>query len=235
MARLPIALALLLCISSTSCSNGEDDEMKLDHDATSGLDITISHSPDPAFLFIADPDTYEGFLSSNWTIEELWPHVTKQIRDERIAAWGTPEQDLTIRIIVRNYYDLDPPSPEFAAATAFYVQSQGRLCFGSYTHITMSAQFRDSTIDSDTNDHPDYSRHIISVRPGRYCVEVFRHFGWYEGLQHAEQLNDGVNFTIVISYHATGNRIPHYDIPWTTIPTPPMSPDEIERAQNKSE
>lgn len=190
--------------------------MKLNHDATSGLDITIAHSPDPAFLFVADPDSYEGFVSSDWTIDSLWSHVTEQMNSERIAAWGTPEQDLKIRIIVRDGYIIEPPTPEFAAATSFYVQSGGRLCFGSYTHITMSAQFPEEHIDAESNYHPDYSQHLLTVRPARYRIDVYRHFGWREGSQHAEQLNKGVNFTIVISNHPTGDKISHYDIPWTT-------------------
>jgi len=235
MNRAALFLALIVSCLTCSCSETsgdgetEDKAMELSHDVSRNADFVITHSPDPGFFYLADPDSYDGFIGENHEIEEFYKRISEQMRLERIATWGTPEKDdLKIRMIVRQHYDLDPPSSDYSAVTAFYVRTGGNLCFGSDRDVGMCAMFADARLDDEPSTHPTYARHLLKVPAGRYRIEVYRHFGWYEGAQDAPLLNDGVNYTVVISRHHTGNRIPHFDIPWTTMPTPPLSPDEIQ-------
>lgn len=120
---------------------------------------------DSGFLALVDPDAYESFVASDWTMDQLDRHFQRERERGRLVLWRTGRED-TWRVDVRFGRSADAGAPTFTERVR---ASAERLLLTNYESLTMAAQLDDVSLPED------HQRDLlIPVRPGLYDCRVFR-------------------------------------------------------------
>src|SRR5436853_4578605 len=89
-------------------------------------DILIEMDADWAYFAVVDCQSYESFIG-DWNWENLTALVVRQMKQERLFAWGCPEGRWSMQF---SRHPL-PPSPTGTHEYTGHVQTTGRLCLTS--------------------------------------------------------------------------------------------------------
>jgi hypothetical protein len=188
------------------------------HDLRKKAEVSFWHDPDPGFLAIVDPGSYEFFAGD----ETDWPgmvrHVGKQMGKKAAVAWGCPEKHLKIRIRLTEKNPTAKDCRGYAAGFRAWVRTDGVLWFTSDRDLYFCALYEGSEFPRKQPSPDVYCPRKLLVAPAEYQVFVVRHFPWWEGDQDAPELNKGVHYTVMLKGFAPrhpGDIQSRDTIPWT--------------------
>src|SRR4051812_17130606 len=94
---------------------------------------------DSPYLALVDPDAYEGFVSEDWTSDELFAHLIEQMARKRLLVWSSTLA-FVWQIAIR-FKTSDERG--FRVTAGPIVASQGRLLLTSFDGLSMAAQYAD--------------------------------------------------------------------------------------------
>lgn len=117
---------------------------------------------DDGFVALVCPDTYSGYISDDWTLEQILARFTEQMNAGALfTAYPGPDlANASLRIS-------DTPSKVAAQreASGLVRVGSGGLWLTDYTQLTMAAQFSD--------EPPQLDRHVrLPILPGIYRVTL---------------------------------------------------------------
>ena len=191
------------------------------HNMEAEREVVFSHSPDPAYLAVVDADSYQFFASPELDYDGMLSHLGEQMAMRACVAWGCPEAELTIRLVLTRDHKALQSVTQYASGFQRWVRTAGRLCFSSHADLYHCATDAEWSVFgfSRTNSPGDFLSRELLVPAGIYSVTVFRHFGWFEGDQDAPLLSDGTHYTVIFRHYADeahlGRLAPPSSIPWT--------------------
>lgn len=151
------------------------------------------HVDEDGFVCVVAPDTYEGFVHADWTLEALLARFVEQMNRGSlfIAYPGPDDADSCLA-----FATVPPRTGEGRTALGTVRVGHGGLWLTDYTQLTMAAQFSDeSSIATSSRRLP--------VSPGEYQVAL-----------HEEITGDGSMFTLTVSPAASGEITQHVSVPW---------------------
>jgi hypothetical protein len=145
------------------------------------------------FVCVVAPDTYEGFVHADWTLDSLLARFVEQMnRGSLFIAYPGPDdadRDLAFETV--------PPKTGAGRAASGTVQvGPAGLWLTDYTQLTMAAQF------SDESSIASYSQRL-PVAPGQYHVTL-----------HEEITGDESTFTLTVSPANPDDVVQQLSVPW---------------------
>jgi hypothetical protein len=153
-------------------------------------DLIICHVAE-AYIALLDLRSYEKDLP-DWDYNSITRKILHQMEQERIFAWGCPEDGFQIRLTRRSPQRGNFRPKETARGI---ITTSGALCLTSYSHLTYCAQFGHAKLPQ--LDASQFSDVAFSVEPGRYEITVYVMFAWDHYEQFAK-LNKGDNYTVYL-------------------------------------
>ena len=156
-------------------------------------EIQDLHVDEDGFVCVVAPDTYEGFVHPDWTLEALLVRFVEQMnRGSLFIAYpgpGDADSDLA--------FEMAPPGiSEGRTAVGMVQVGPAGLWLTDYTQLTMAAQF------SDESSITTYSQRL-PVAPGQYQVTL-----------HEEITGDESKFTLTVSPATSGEIAQQVSVPW---------------------
>ena len=172
----------------------------LTHDLRKKNDIIVRHDPDPGFLAIVDPGSYEFFAGKKVDWPGMIRHMGRQMEKKSAIAWGCPQKHLRIRIRVTEDGFSEKDFGKYAAAFHAWIRCDGVLWFTSDRDLYFCASDKRREFPGKLRSPDVYCPRKLLLRRGSYSVFVVRHFPWVEGEQHAPALGKGVHFTMLLKH-----------------------------------
>jgi hypothetical protein len=156
---------------------------------------------DSGFLALVVPATYETFVASNWTLDQILAHFKAQMARRSLLIWGTGLEgfwkvDVSLaNAKVKGFREVIGP---------LHVVGES-LLLTNYESLTMAAQFKDVTLPE---------RHqqdlVVSLPDGNYTCRIIQMFD----PKLVESAGDGTPDFVVEVQKATGQPASWESIPW---------------------
>jgi len=102
----------------------------------------LNVTDDSGLLALVVPATYETFVDSDWTLDQLMRHFKEQMTHRSLLLWGTGSEGLwNVNVVLkksnaRGYREVSGPLKIVG----------GALMVTNYESLTMAAQFKDVTL-----------------------------------------------------------------------------------------
>jgi hypothetical protein len=156
---------------------------------------------DSGFLALIDPDSYAGFIGSDWEPDDLRALFYREMAARHLLIWGTGQEGRwTVEVSASQ-----PPGVAIRDVVGAIVSSHGRLLVTNYESLTMAAQSRDVILPE-----AHQSDLIVRIEPGAYRCRVVQTAlepgDWAEG--------PAAEFFIALTPSPGGGA----STPWTSIP-----------------
>lgn len=162
---------------------------------------------DSGFLGLVDPSSYRSFVDANWTLDQLVRHFKAEIKEQRLAIWGTGREGIW-RVEVRFCRSSESG---FREHTTLLRASAGHFLLANYETLTMAAQFEDVQLP-EAHDITS----LISLAPGLYSCRIVQRF---DPESVATLRDNGADFIIELCLAegiVTSEEWPS-GIPWSTL------------------
>jgi hypothetical protein len=132
-----------------------------------GVSRVLNVTDDSGFLAIVVPSAYEGFVSRNWKLDQLFQHFHSQMRRRALLIWGTGAED-DWRVEVRT----DRSDVEgFREISGPIRVTGGAVLVTNYESLTMAAQCADSALPE-----PFERDQVVPLIDGDYCCRIIQMF-----------------------------------------------------------
>lgn len=145
------------------------------------------------FVCIVAPDTYEGFVHVDWTLDSLLARFVEQMnRGSLFIAYPGPDDadsDIAFETMPRE-------TSEGRTASGTVQVGPAGLWLTDYTQLTMAAQF------SDESSIAKYSQRL-PIAPGQYQVTL-----------HKEITGDESTFILTVSPAYSSEIVQQHSVPW---------------------
>jgi hypothetical protein len=158
---------------------------------------------DAGFLGLLDPDAYEGFVGSDWTMQQLVARLRHQLRDRRLLLWGTGRDGMwRVRVEV----EADAPRG-FREVSGPIRSTRGRLLLTHWGTLTMAAAYFDVPLPE-----PHEEPLLLTVPPGEYRCTIVQLTDPEAADDAGEDGEPNEDFVVVLSPHGSPQA------PWTEFP-----------------
>jgi hypothetical protein len=144
----------------------------------------LNVTDDSGFLAVVVPTAYEGFVSENWELDQLFRHFSAQMRRWALLIWGTGLEgfwkvEVCIgRSEVQGFREISGP---------IHVTG-GAVLVTNYESLTMAAQFSDIALPA---------RHerdqVVPLTDGGYCCRIIQMF---DPKEESSAESDGPDFVV---------------------------------------
>lgn len=128
---------------------------------------TISYFDNDGFLALCEPSTYEGFIGTDWTLEQIITLFNERMREGKLVVAYVGQDDAFGRFKLRETASKRPAVWEHTMPLKV---EQGPVSFVTYGGLTMVAQFNDERLDTQTRDLEP----LTELAPGNYTVTIRR-------------------------------------------------------------
>jgi len=111
--------------------------------------MNLNIADEDGFIAIVNADKYQGFVSEDWELDQLFTHFTAEMNAQNLIVWQTDHEGggLWSVEIVKEASEQEA----FREFSKTIVVTNGALYLASYTDLTMAAQFKEEAIPSDEN------------------------------------------------------------------------------------
>jgi hypothetical protein len=192
---------------------------RITHDMSKERELVFEYSTGPAYLAVVDLDSYNFFVKEGLDYYGMLAHLGEEMNQRKCIAWGCPEQNLRVRIILARDHQPPQAMTEYASGFQRWIRTRGRLCFTSHADLYHCATNSEWSVFKGPESPDVFLPRELALPSGMYAVTVFRHFGWLEGSQDAPLLNEGVHYTINLRHYADESQLgrmqPPSAVPWT--------------------
>jgi hypothetical protein len=163
--------------------------------------MVLEVTDDSGFLALVVPATYQTFVSSDWTWEQILAHLRAQMARRALLIWGTGLEGCWKVDVLRQ-----PAKVEgFRQVSGPLRVTGGSVLMTNYESLTMAAQFEDITLPEK------HQRHLLLAVPDdNYTCRVIQMFD----PQHQESAEDGGPDFVVELLPAARDGAAWQDIPW---------------------
>jgi len=127
----------------------------------------LNVTDDSGFLAVVVPAAYQGFVSKNWQLDQLFRHFSAQMSRRALLLWGTGLEGLW-RVEVRNRRS---EVRGFREVTGPIHVSGGAVLVTNYESLTMAAQFDDVVLPE-----PHERNQVVPLPDGDYCCRIVQLF-----------------------------------------------------------
>jgi hypothetical protein len=161
---------------------------------------------DSGFLALVVPATYETYVASDWTFDQILAHFEAQMRRRSLLIWGTGLEglwrvDVTRKKTgIKGYREISGPLRV----------TGGSLLLTNYESLTMAAQFDDVTLPE-----PHQEDLLVSLPDGDYTCRITQMF---DPSQEESAFENNAGFVIEV-LKATEKDAAWESIPWFTDET----------------
>jgi hypothetical protein len=156
---------------------------------------------DSGLLALVIPATYETFVDSDWTLDQLVAHFKAQMQRRSLLIWDTGSEGIwkvDVRLKKSDVMGFREVSGPIRVVG-------GSLLLTNYESLTMAAQFKDVTLP--TNDQEDL---LLSLPDDNYTCRIIQVF---DPEKEESAGDDRPDFVIEV-LKATGNPASWESIPW---------------------
>lgn len=122
---------------------------------------------DSGFLALVVPTSYESFVSSKWTFDQIMSHFHAQMARRSVLIWGTGLEGCWKVEIELKKADIKG----FREVSGPMHIVGGSLLLTNYESLTMAAQFKDVTLPEKHQKHL-----LVSLPDGDYTCRVIQMF-----------------------------------------------------------
>lgn len=118
---------------------------------------------DSGFLAVVVPATYSSFVDADWTLDQLFEHFRRQMRERTLLIWGTGLAGMwRVEVAVAR-----PPASGFREVTGPLCVRGGKVLITGYESLTMAAQFEGVKLpEAHEQDQ------LVSVTDGDYVCRI---------------------------------------------------------------
>lgn len=159
---------------------------------------------DSGFLALVVPATYETFVASDWTLDQILAHFSVQMGRRSLLIWGTGLEGFW-KVDVRLKKSRVKGFREVSGAIQIV---GGTFLLTNYESLTMAAQFKDVTLPE--KHQKDL---LMSLSDGDYTCRIIQMFD----PEQAETAGDENADFVVEVLKATGEPAPWETIPWSKV------------------
>ncbi|MBX3398197.1 MAG: hypothetical protein KF873_05615 [Gemmataceae bacterium] len=159
---------------------------------------------DSGFLALVVPTSYETFVASNWTLDQILAHFKAQMGRSSLLIWGTGLEgfwkvDLRLKPSrVKGFREVSGPLQVLG----------GSMLVTNYESLTMAAQFKDVTLPEKHQEDL-----LVSLPDGEYTCRIIQMFD----PEQDEIAGDEQPDFVVEILKATGKPAPWESIPWFKV------------------
>lgn len=159
---------------------------------------------DSGFLALVVPASYETFVASNWTFEQIMAHFKAQMGRGSLLIWGTGMEGFWHVDVVQQH----TKTKGFREVMGPLQVVGASLLLTNYESLTMAAQFPDVALPEE------HQRDLlVSIPDGNYSCRIIQMF---DPDEHHSADNGKPDFLVELQA-ATGESAPWQDIPWFTV------------------
>jgi hypothetical protein len=159
---------------------------------------------DSGFLALVVPATYETFVASDWTFDQIIAHFQVQMARRSLLIWGTG---------LEGFWKVDVSLKEakvkgFREVSGPLQVAGGSLLLTNYESLTMAAQFKDVALPEKHQEDL-----LVSLADGDYTCRIIQMF---DPTQEETAGNDSPDFVVEV-LTATGKPVEWECIPWFKV------------------
>jgi hypothetical protein len=163
--------------------------------------MLLQVTDDSGFLAVVVPAAYEGFVDSNWQLDQLIGHFRTQMSRRSLLIWGTGLEGFW-RVDVRLRRS---PTQGFREASGPLRVVGGAVLVTNYESLTMAAQFADVRLPE-----PHQRDQSFELPDGEFGCRVIQMFNPEE----AESAGPGKPDFVLEFSRSAGVPVAWSEIPW---------------------
>jgi hypothetical protein len=129
---------------------------------------TLTIADDSGLLALVDCATYRGFVSDDWTYEELMSHFAAEMKSRAILVWDCSDWGDTYTVEVRKGFTADKG---FRNVTGSINATSGKIHLLSYASLSNAAEDRDVDLPEAHE-----AKNVIELSPGVHKVRIVQTF-----------------------------------------------------------
>jgi hypothetical protein len=127
-------------------------------------ETTITIADDSGLLALVDCAAYRGFVSDDWTYEQLMKHFAREMQSRAVLVWDCSDWGDTYTVTVRKGFSAEKG---FRSVMGSINATDGKIHLLSYASLSTAAEDRDVELPEAHE-----ADNVIAVSPGLYKVRI---------------------------------------------------------------
>jgi hypothetical protein len=145
---------------------------------TMTTETILTVTDDSGYLALIDCAAYQGFVSDDWTFEDLTGHFASGMARRELLVWDCADWGDTYTVSVRQGFSAEQG---FRTVTGSVNATRGKIHLLSYASLSSAAEDRDVDLPEDHE-----AKNVIVVTPGIYKLRIVQTYNPEKAATRAE-------------------------------------------------